>query len=279
MAAGSAKDFIKGTMGSTSGGPIVFIPLLRALETGEGSISGRVRRTNSHYVHWNSTDAELEADVPEQLDPLVDKLQDYLDEMIVDLNKELEKELYAELEYQQSDEAVTDSLNANDRLFDDETGEEIDGSDYFYIDGLPGNVTQKILAQYAEMFERTPEDVFKSLKAKKVHFDKRGNRIDTSHFKTVDQLEPQLKAKVLDKFRHWNTEDNFWAQPTEDSWKERLEKMGFDRVEINYSLGYSQGDGASFTADSIDGLQLLKHLLHREETRQQTRALVAALLI
>ena len=49
--------------------------------------------------------------------------------------------------------------------------------------------------------------------------------------------------------------------------------MGFGRVEIA-CLGVSQGDGASFTADSIDGLELLKSILKIEQKREHVEAMV-----
>lgn len=274
----SAKDFIKGTLGKINlKGALAYMALGKAL--GQGfSIWGVVRRTNPHYVHYNTTRVSLESDVPADLQSYVVQLEDETQDLVRDWNRDLTRELEAELEYAQSDNYIADMLDANDRYFDDETGDEVDMSQYLSIDQLPYPVQQRVLQDFAELFDREPKQIFQSLVQRKVLFDKRGNRADTSHAMRVSQLEPKLKGKVLDKFRHWGVEDELWAEAVVDSWKERLAERGFARVEIAYSLGGGQGDGASFTADAIDGLKLLKWLLHRQEHLVRVNYAVRALV-
>lgn len=45
-----------------------------------------------------------------------------------------------------------------------------------------------------------------------------------------------------------------------DEWVIRLENQGFNNPKINYTGFWSQGDGASFTTDSIDLIKLCDYL-------------------
>lgn len=71
-------------------------------------------------------------------------------------------------------------------------------------------------------------------------------------FKYKD-LSEEAKEKVRQKFYEW-TDLTWWA----DDWKEQLKEKGFEDVDLSYSLGYAQGDGASFTAKSVDIETLVK---------------------
>ncbi len=71
--------------------------------------------------------------------------------------------------------------------------------------------------------------------------------------KTIDcflfsELSSEQKAKVIEKYNDINT-DHDWSQWTIDDWKEKLERQGFLSPEIYFSGFWSQGDGASFTAE------------------------------
>lgn len=66
------------------------------------------------------------------------------------------------------------------------------------------------------------------------------------------ELPEDIKEKVLQENRYINVEDSWWCEPVEDEWKERLEAEGFRGVKIAFSGFCSQGDGASFTAESVD---------------------------
>jgi len=269
---GKAKDFIMKSLGGE--GPAPFRALYRAMQSGEYYLGGNVTRTG-HYVHERSTTVSLDSDLPDELSGAVSQLEDYVQEMAVDLNREIGSQLEAELEYQQSDEAVIESLDANERYFDEETGEEIDMDDFAPISAIqPGPLRDKILRHYVDLFDHTPEEVYQALMRRGAKFDHHGNHVDTTPFKQASELSDELKSKVCDKYRNWNTDDESWSRFLIDEWKERLEAMGFSRVDISYSLGGMQGDGASFTADSIDGIELLKHILKIAQKREHVEAVV-----
>jgi len=59
------------------------------------------------------------------------------------------------------------------------------------------------------------------------------------------------KAAVIEKHRDINVDIRDWYEFTVDDWKEKLEALGYRNPEIQYSGFWSQGDGASFTSDSV----------------------------
>ena len=63
---------------------------------------------------------------------------------------------------------------------------------------------------------------------------------------------PELKEKVLEKYRDYNTDCGFWSDFIIEDWKEKLENYGFIQSEISWSGFWSQGDGASFTCYRVD---------------------------
>lgn len=63
------------------------------------------------------------------------------------------------------------------------------------------------------------------------------------------QVEEQ---SLLDKYRHINVEHDWWDS-VYDLWVEKLEQVGYDDIEINFSGFWSQGDGASFTGRVYEG--------------------------
>ena len=69
------------------------------------------------------------------------------------------------------------------------------------------------------------------------------------HPLSFDQLPPDVQEKALNENRGFNTDYMDWWDGSLDFWREKLTNMGFDNPEINFSLSYSQGDGASFTAN------------------------------
>lgn len=59
----------------------------------------------------------------------------------------------------------------------------------------------------------------------------------------------ELSDKAKENVRNWHSECLAeWWDYTEDDFREVLKRMGFYDVEPAFSLSYSQGDGASFTA-------------------------------
>ena len=55
------------------------------------------------------------------------------------------------------------------------------------------------------------------------------------------------EESLLDKYRDINLYHEWW-DCTYDHWREKLQQVGYDDVEMTFSGFCSQGDGASFTA-------------------------------
>lgn len=88
-------------------------------------VSGRVTRHSSHYVHQHSTSFELEvADIPPEheaeIERLANECEDAIKEEIVDINDKIYKALEREWDYLNSDEAVDETIVANDYEFDED---------------------------------------------------------------------------------------------------------------------------------------------------------------
>lgn len=64
-----------------------------------------------------------------------------------------------------------------------------------------------------------------------------------------NELSDEAKQKALDNLRDINTAFDQWHEYILDAWKEKLTAKGFLNAEISYTGFWSQGDGASFTAD------------------------------
>ncbi len=65
-------------------------------------------------------------------------------------------------------------------------------------------------------------------------------------------LNDQQKARALDKFRDINVDDAYWNDFIKDQHYSKMNEAGFEGVASEYSGFCSQGDGASFTANSVD---------------------------
>jgi hypothetical protein len=76
----------------------------------------------------------------------------------------------------------------------------------------------------------------------------------------------ELPAHIQDKLIENEIEilrsdwDCVYSDDIIDDWKEKLESQGFNNPEINYRGFWSQGDGASFTTNSIDLIKLCDYL-------------------
>jgi len=85
------------------------------------------------------------------------------------------------------------------------------------------------------------------------------SELDNQSSFTFDKLSEEAKATALEKHRDWNVDCFEWWDGVYEQWQERLEELGYNNVEIQFSGFWCQGDGASFTAD-IDLVKwLLKH--------------------
>ena len=85
----------------------------------------------------------------------------------------------------------------------------------------------------------------------------------------------EIPQEVLDKYRYFNTEFDDWWAYTYDYWKNRLERMGVDVDEINFSGFWSQGDGASFTGTIR--AKNLKRFMRIHGMRERYRAIYTVL--
>lgn len=77
---------------------------------------------------------------------------------------------------------------------------------------------------------------------------------------------PVLKERVLEKHYDINVNYDWWDWIIEE-WNEKLENLGFENPNIEFSGFWSQGDGANFKCDSINIDKILNELktLSKEE--------------
>lgn len=68
---------------------------------------------------------------------------------------------------------------------------------------------------------------------------------------TIDELPAAIRSDVIERERSYEHEHihEDWYEDTFDSIKAELEELGLHDIEIEFTGFYSQGDGASFTAD------------------------------
>ncbi len=69
---------------------------------------------------------------------------------------------------------------------------------------------------------------------------------------TFDELSKEAKEKALDDARDVNVEYHDWYEYVYEQWNEKLTELGYENTDISFSGFWSQGDGASFTAKSIN---------------------------
>lgn len=99
-----------------------FRRLLRFIELDE--LSARVIRTSHHYSHSNTVEVEMDIGFPEI--PVIHSMAEVLEELISEEVKKLSDEIYSDLEkeceYLESEEAIVETIKANEYEF------ELDGS-------------------------------------------------------------------------------------------------------------------------------------------------------
>lgn len=83
-----------------------------------------------------------------------------------------------------------------------------------------------------------------------------------------------IPSEVMERYRDINVDHDWWDY-TYDYWKSRLERMGVDVDEINFSGFWCQGDGASFTG-SINS-RALKRFMRIHGMRERYRAIYTVL--
>lgn len=82
---------------------------------------------------------------------------------------------------------------------------------------------------------------------------------------TVSELEEEVRKKVLDKYRWFNTEDCEWYKGVFERWVFKLAEYGFLGAKIHFSGFGSQGDGACFDVGDVDVHKLLHKLYKKGE--------------
>ena len=75
------------------------------------------------------------------------------------------------------------------------------------------------------------------------------------------ELSKDAQRNALDELRDINVNYDYWHDDVIDQFKEDMEMLGLSDVEVSYSGFYSQGDGASFTADVSDPGVFMKEAL------------------
>lgn len=75
------------------------------------------------------------------------------------------------------------------------------------------------------------------------------------------ELSKDAQSNALDELRDINVQYDGWHDGVIDQFKEDMEMLGLSDVEVSYSGFYSQGDGASFTADVSDPGVFMKEAL------------------
>jgi hypothetical protein len=63
----------------------------------------------------------------------------------------------------------------------------------------------------------------------------------------INELAPDIREKVITKYRDINVDYDGWHDFVLEDWKQKLENLGYINPEILYSGFWSQGDGACFT--------------------------------
>lgn len=81
--------------------------------------------------------------------------------------------------------------------------------------------------------------------------------------------KPIVLKNVLDKQYNINVESDFWYEDIIYNHTQKLKSLGFNEVKIAFTGFGSQGDGASFTCESID----FKKLLSENSTNNNKRLL------
>ncbi len=67
-----------------------------------------------------------------------------------------------------------------------------------------------------------------------------------------EELNEEQQAKAIEIYRDINVDHQDWHDFVKEEHHEKLEAVGFNGVDSAYTGFWSQGDGASFTADSVD---------------------------
>jgi hypothetical protein len=73
---------------------------------------------------------------------------------------------------------------------------------------------------------------------------------------SFEELSPEAQSHAIDEHRDINVDYNGWEDGVTEGFKEDMEEIGISDIDISYSGFFSQGDGASFTSETIDTREL-----------------------
>ncbi len=82
--------------------------------------------------------------------------------------------------------------------------------------------------------------------------------VNVCSFKELPRI---VQDKLVKKFKDNYPGDN-WSDDTVSEIESELEEMGYSNIDVSFSGFWSQGDGASFTAD-LDVLEYIKYLYNK----------------
>lgn len=88
-------------------------------------------------------------------------------------------------------------------------------------------------------------------------FDENGEILYT------DLIDENHKRIIVEKYREYatNYDYDFYANEICEEWRNRLNDIGFENVDIMYSGFWSQGDGACFTTKYVDLEKFTSYLI------------------
>lgn len=69
-----------------------------------------------------------------------------------------------------------------------------------------------------------------------------------------NELSDEAKQVAIENYRSRFDDWHFENQTLEEYFNEQIKLEGFENPKVQFSLGYSQGDGLSFSADGYSGL-------------------------
>jgi hypothetical protein len=81
---------------------------------------------------------------------------------------------------------------------------------------------------------------------------------------SFSELSKEAQENAIEELRDINVNYDYWHDDVIDQFKEDMEMLGLSDVEVSYSGFFSQGDGASFTADVSNNEVFMKEALGLE---------------
>jgi hypothetical protein len=73
---------------------------------------------------------------------------------------------------------------------------------------------------------------------------------------SFEELSPEAQKHAIEENRDISVDYQGWEDGVTEGFKEDMEEIGISDIDISYTGFWSQGDGASFTSDTIDTRKL-----------------------